>query len=155
MLETPESTSTPEPPMLSPIVPERFALAAVCVLYSAFALVAFDAVGSPAIKALDNRWLATTFLALLFVAGSVSIAGTLRRWPRLEAIGQFALAGDWACFATLGWLNSGARATAFTMFLYTFAAVALVVWWQQLGGELMRSWLRKMKIRRAMRKAAR
>lgn len=131
-----------------PIIPERVSLAGVCVIYSAFALVAFDAVGSPAIKALDNRWLATVYLALLFIAGSVSVAGSLRRWPRLEAIGQFGLAGNWICFATLGLINSGGRATAFSSFLYTFAAVALVVWWQQLGGPVWRSW-------RARRKAAR
>lgn len=146
----------PQPPQQGArIVPERLALAAICVLYSSAALIAFDAIGSPAIKALDNRWLATTFLALLIIAGSVSIAGTLRRWPRLEAVGQFALAGDWACFATLGLLHSGARSTAFSSFLYTFAAVALVVWWQQLGNELVRSWLHRMRDWRVLRKAAR
>jgi hypothetical protein len=132
----------------APIVPERVSLAGICVLYSAFALVAFEQIGSPAIKALDNRWLATIYLSLLFIAGSVSVAGSLRRWPRLEAIGQFGLAGNWICFATLGLINSGARATAFSSFLYTFAVVALVVWWQQLGGPVWRSW-------RARRKAAR
>lgn len=134
-----------EPVARAPIVPERCALAAICVLYAAFALVAFDAIGSPAIKALDNRLLATAYLVLLLIGGSVSLAGTLRRWPRLEAIGQFALAGDWFCFATLGLINSGGRATAFSSFLYTFAVVATVVWWQQLGGPVWRSWRARRK----------
>jgi hypothetical protein len=140
-------TETP-PEARAPIVPERFALAAVCVLYSAFALVAFDAIGSPSIKAIGHPWLAMTYLALLMVGGSVSLIGTLRRWPRLEAIGQFALAGDWLCFATLGLLNAGGRAAAFSSFLYTFAIVSLIVWWQQLGGPVWHSW-------RARRKAGR
>jgi hypothetical protein len=148
-------TDQQPPPALRRIVPERLALAAVCVLYASFALVAFDAVGSPSIKALNSRWLSATFLILLILAGSVSVAGTIRRWPRLEAIGQFALAGNWACFATLGLLHSGARAVAFSSFLYTFAAVALVVWWQQLGGGLFRSWTRSMKAWRTKRKAVR
>lgn len=148
-------TEQQPPPVRDRIVPERLALAAVCVLYSAFALVSYDSIASPAIKSFENRWLATIFLALLFIAGSVSLAGTLRRWPRLEAIGQFSLAGNWACFATLGWLNSGSRAFAFSSFLYTFAAIGLVVWWQQLGNELTRNWIHKTRTRRALRKAAR
>lgn len=148
-------TDVPTPVVRDRIVPERVALAAVCVLYSSFALVAFDAIGSPALKSFENRWLATIFLALLLVTGSVSLAGSLRRWPRLEAIGQFAMSGVWFCFATLGWMNSGGRAVAFSSFLYTFAVCGIVVWWQQLGGELVRHRIRKFRTRRALRKASR
>ena len=136
----------------APIVPERLALASMCVLYSGFALFAFDDIASPSIKALDSRWSAMVYLGLLFVAGSVSLVGTLRRWPRLEAIGQFALAGDWFCFATLGLLNSGGRAIAFSAFLYTFSIMSLVVWWLQLGRPVTRTWLRRFRARVARRK---
>lgn len=132
----------------TPIVPERLALAAICVLYSAFALVAFSTVGSPSIKAIDSTPLALSYLGLLFVGGSVSLAGTLRRWPRLEAIGQFFLMGDWFCFGSLGLINGGTRSIAFSSILYTLAIASTVVWWQQLGGPVWRSW-------RARRKAAR
>jgi hypothetical protein len=106
------------------VEPYRLLLALVCVLYAGVALSNFDKFGSPAIKALDNRAEAVGFLIGLMVAGSISLAGTLRRWPVLEAAGQVALSGVWGCFALLGALHSGSNATAFASFLAAFAIAA-------------------------------
>lgn len=114
------------------VEPFRLLLALVSVLYSVAALSDFDRYGSPALKAIPDRTWALVYLAWLLVAGSVTVWGAVRRYPRMEGSGLLALAFIWGSFSALGWINSGPRAAAFSSFLAAFALAALWAWAQNL-----------------------
>ena len=128
----------PRPPR--PLIePFRLLLAGVCAIYSVAALLNFEKLGSPAIKALDDRTQAVVFLVGLTISGVFSVQGTLRRRPVQEGIGMFALSGFWLSFAILGWWNSGGRAAAFSSFLMAFAIGGFWVFAQHLLYDRWRS----------------
>lgn len=103
-----------------------------CTAYAALALPFFEKFGSPSLKAFPVP-VALAYLAFLFVFGMVSLVGIIRLQSRVEGIGMFGLSGIWLCFGLLGLSNSGAKATAFSSFLFAFSLAAAWTWWQRIG----------------------
>lgn len=128
--------------------PFKILIIAACVGYSAFALPLYERFGSPSLKAFPVP-LAMAFLAFLLVLGLVTMAGIAKLNSRLEGHGMFGLSGIWTCFAVMGINTSGARAAAFSSFLFAFAGAAAWVWWQKIG----RPWWARRRRRREERGA--
>lgn len=114
-----------------------------CTIYAALALPFYEKYGSPSLKAFPLA-IALTYLVFLFAFGMVSLIGILRLHDRIEGIGMFGLSGIWLCFGILGLSTSGARAAAFSSFLFAFSAAAAWTWWQRIG----RPWWKSRRRRR-------
>lgn len=128
----------------------KILIVAACVAYSALTIPLYERFGSPSLKAFPTP-VAMAFLVSLFVLGMVSMAGIARQNGQLEGIGMFGLSGIWMCFAVMGISTSGARAAAFSSFLFAFAGAAAWTWWQKMG----RSWWARRQAQRRRRREER
>lgn len=110
----------------------KLLIVAACVVYAAAALLFYDRLGSPSLKAFPTP-VAMAFLTALLVFSAISMAGVVTGNGRLEGHGMLGLSGIWLCFAVMGVSTSGHRATAFSSFLLAFALAAAWTWWQKIG----------------------
>lgn len=109
--------------------PFKTLVLAVSVLYSPFAFIRFDALGSGTLHAFPNPF-GRVFLAWLFVSSAIALYGVIRQrtvqgvlWERAGLCGVgglFLIYGSWA------YIVFGGRATGFASLLIALGIAAIV-----------------------------